>query len=99
VVTKEMLNSVEIINQVDRKFIAAKLGDILVMFDQHAVDERVKLEELEEQLANGRIQIQPTAISHLVPITPRERETLETWKSTFESWGTKKGKNSSFCFV
>lgn len=42
----------QILGQIDRKFIATKMNgkktevnvDFLVLFDQHAVDERVKLE-------------------------------------------------------
>lgn len=43
--------------QVDAKFLAFKLDRLLVLFDQHAVDERIKLEEfLEAYLAPGHLE-------------------------------------------
>ncbi|MGH0180021.1 UNVERIFIED_CONTAM: hypothetical protein FKN15_003311 [Acipenser sinensis] len=55
--TKEMINSMEVVQQVDNKFIAClintrsqedtdKEGNLLVLVDQHAAHERVRLEKL-----------------------------------------------------
>lgn len=45
---KECLKNISIIGQVDNKFIAAIKEDdkLLLLFDQHAVDERIRLEKL-----------------------------------------------------
>lgn len=45
---KECLKNISIIGQVDNKFIAAIKEDdkLLLLFDQHAVHERIRLEKL-----------------------------------------------------
>ncbi len=54
---KSMFGSLEVVGQVDRKFIAAKIkvketddneDELLILFDQHAVHERIRLESLIE---------------------------------------------------
>ena len=49
--------------QVDKKYIVAKAGGCIVCFDQHAVDERVRLERLERRikLPLDSAQVQPQA--------------------------------------
>ncbi|KAJ3648441.1 hypothetical protein Zmor_020245 [Zophobas morio] len=48
--TKSIFKNLEVIGQVDNKFIAAleKTKNLVLLFDQHAVHERVRLEELSE---------------------------------------------------
>jgi DNA mismatch repair ATPase MutL len=46
--TKDQLASAEVIAQVDSSFITVKMGSLLCLVDQHAADERVSLETLEE---------------------------------------------------
>ena len=48
--TKEMLASAEVISQVDSSFITLKMGSLICAVDQHAADERVSLEALENAL-------------------------------------------------
>lgn len=50
--TKEMLNSAEVIAQVEHKFIIVNMRGVLCAVDQHAADERVSLEKLEDALFN-----------------------------------------------
>ena len=50
-INKEDLIGITVINQVDNKFILTKMTrGQLVIFDQHAVDERIQLEELENHI-------------------------------------------------
>ena len=50
--TKEMLSSAEVISQLDSSFILIKMGCLICAVDQHAADERVSLETLENALMN-----------------------------------------------
>lgn len=50
VITKDMLSKAEVIAQLDSKFIVVNICGILSLVDQHAADERVGLEHLEEAL-------------------------------------------------
>jgi DNA mismatch repair ATPase MutL len=45
-ITRDNLKHCEILNQVDCKFILARDGDVVFAVDQHAADERVRLESL-----------------------------------------------------
>jgi len=63
--SKESLLNLQIIGQVDTKFIACRMSptssmggeDLLIFFDQHAVDERIKLEELTKSFVIGKIRL------------------------------------------
>ena len=46
--TKDMLSSdrLRIVGQVDAKYVLARTGSLMIIIDQHAADERVKLEEM-----------------------------------------------------
>jgi DNA mismatch repair enzyme (predicted ATPase) len=50
VITKDMLLKAEFVAQLDSKFIVVNMCGILCLVDQHAADERVGLERLEEAL-------------------------------------------------
>ncbi|KAJ7068645.1 hypothetical protein C8F01DRAFT_1050970 [Mycena amicta] len=50
---KADLRNVEVIEQVDRKFIACLINNALVLIDQHAADERVRVERFLKQLCLG----------------------------------------------
>ena len=53
--TKDMLSSAEVIAQVEDKFIIIKTQGKLCIVDQHAADERVALEKLENALFNPNV--------------------------------------------
>lgn len=48
--TKKLFENIEVIGQIDLKFIASveRSKNLLILFDQHAVHERVRLEMLNE---------------------------------------------------
>jgi DNA mismatch repair protein MLH3 len=106
--TGETLREARIINQVDMKFIACTLrsasasqgtsresGNTLVLIDQHAADERIRVEHLlappcEAFLAGNAIdQSQVLPEPKLILLTQRERQNLMTpiIQEAFARWG------------
>lgn len=57
VITKDMLLKAEFIAQLDSKFIVVNMCGILCLVDQHAADERVGLERLEEALQKNMFSL------------------------------------------
>lgn len=97
-ITRKALSSAKIIAQVDRKFILTKvsLNDAesgsstgLFMIDQHAADERCRLEELMKdyfgpsQAAVSELLDQPIIIA----LSQTEAESLRRRSSYFAAWG------------
>ncbi|PHH59073.1 hypothetical protein CDD81_3824 [Ophiocordyceps australis] len=109
-VSKSALADAEVIGQVDRKFILVKLPlesvakrtveanearvPALVMVDQHAADERCKLEELmagyfERKPANGSYEavVEPLEQPMVFEMADQEGEMLQRYHGYFASWG------------
>ncbi|GBL96905.1 DNA mismatch repair protein Mlh3 [Araneus ventricosus] len=81
--TQNCFNNLKVIGQVDCKFIACIMEDLsnntkneklLILFDQHAVHERVRLEELFEDLYEVK---ENKKVVKTVPISPSLDVTLE----------------------
>lgn len=121
---KQDLQKAEVIAQVDQKFILAKLkatspsahearenlATTLVLIDQHAADERCRVEALFEELfapsPDGFRSIQAVTLDPLVFEIPSVEKTLfGRYRSFFGSWGIdyaveqKPEENSAFIFV
>ena len=98
---KQDLETVEIVAQVDRKFILATLGttpgghgpdvarSVLVLIDQHAADERCRVEALFEQFLEGTFpQIDTVTLDPIVFGAPStELALLKRYARFFNSWG------------
>ena len=90
--TKEMLLSVRVINQLDQKFIICKIDDLLLAVDQHAADERVRYEKMEKQMFGECGQKRNLQVEFLsrpldVETNEHERYLLERFRACLESWG------------
>ncbi|KAF4159373.1 hypothetical protein CNMCM6069_002040 [Aspergillus lentulus] len=93
--SKSHLATANIIAQVDRKFILAKLADghssqsVLVLIDQHAADERCRIESLfGEMFADGHRQVQTIRIDPITFDIPLTEATLfGKHADFFASWG------------
>lgn len=104
--SREALSRATIIAQVDRKFILVRMTplnedrsdnistQVLVLVDQHAADERCRLEQLLSDMFSvdeglGAISIRthqfPTPIQY--PIQEEEISSLAAYSKFFESWG------------
>ncbi|GAQ85942.1 DNA mismatch repair protein [Klebsormidium nitens] len=91
-ISSDMLQRLRVFQQLDRKFIAAVAGNTLVIIDQHAADERVRLEELKEMVL-GVKDSETTTSSNLLKeaiklaLTPADEQVLRTHKRVVEQWG------------
>ncbi|GMI86304.1 MUTL protein homolog 3 [Hibiscus trionum] len=52
-ISKKCLTDAKVLQQVDKKFIPIVAGGTLAIIDQHAADERIKLEELRHMVLSG----------------------------------------------
>jgi DNA mismatch repair protein MutL len=90
-VTKDLLRNSSVIAQVDRKFILARAGPILLCVDQHAADERIKLEALEREVYSQeggagfkRRTLTPPMVLHM---SSHELSLLDLYSSTLHHYG------------
>ncbi|KAF7171437.1 hypothetical protein CNMCM5623_003795 [Aspergillus felis] len=92
---KSHLATANVIAQVDRKFILAKLADdhssrsVLVLIDQHAADERYRIESLfGEMFVDGHRQVQTIRIDPIIfDILLMEATLFGKHADFFASWG------------
>ena len=107
-ISKEALARACVISQVDRKFILVKLplqslksgeaqkgeSSTLIMLDQHAADERCRLEDLmqnyfAEDPNSGKLKanVEPLERPLTYAVSSKEFELLDQHRSHFASWG------------
>ncbi|EOQ98664.1 hypothetical protein E3P77_04059 [Wallemia ichthyophaga] len=85
-ITRKDLEKTQVIGQVDSKFIVALSTNTLLIFDQHAADERVKLERYMNQLLS-RENVLLVSPSIRVRLTAIEVYTLLSNTAIVEMWG------------
>ena len=91
-ISRPALHHAVVISQVDRKFILARLprpNALLVLIDQHAASERVKLEELMQAYfsSSGVAVSEPLAEPLRFELPPREADLLVRYRAHFGRWG------------
>ncbi|KAF7546551.1 hypothetical protein G7Z17_g8362 [Cylindrodendrum hubeiense] len=108
-VSRHALAQATVISQVDRKFILVKLpledvatgdskmdkrGSALVMLDQHAVDERCRLEDLmagffthDTSSGNTKANIEALGRPLVFEVSSKEHDLLEQHRDYFAAWG------------
>lgn len=92
-----LLSKLEVIRQVDRKFILARVvdestGSLLLCIDQHAADERVKLEQLELKMFGPdgdqlNVEVSTYARPQLLLLNATEASTLDLHEDIVRAWG------------
>ncbi|KAK6127564.1 hypothetical protein DH2020_038682 [Rehmannia glutinosa] len=55
-IDRTSLEDAKVLNQVDKKFIAVVAGNTLAIIDQHAADERIRLEDLRQKVLSGEMK-------------------------------------------
>ncbi|CAI5733126.1 unnamed protein product [Hyaloperonospora brassicae] len=97
-IDKSTLAKLQVIRQVDRKFILVRAdtsqGTLLLCIDQHAADERVRLEKLEKDVFGHdrslreveRYDHEPPLILH---VNAKEHETMQYHEELITGWGFK----------
>jgi DNA mismatch repair protein MutL len=90
--TKAMVDRLELLGQVDAKYLVCRCDDMVVALDQHAVDERIRLERMQHQVFGARAlheHVRPRFLSDALrlSVSPRQRAVLVEHRAAFELWG------------
>ena len=95
-ITREELQSIEFIGQLDSKFLVCKISKSkkLIVIDQHAADERIKLEELLIYFKSP-ISIQKHAVIPpvVLDVNQRQKDALRRKVNEFQVWGLEFNSN------
>ena len=85
--SKRSLSSLRCVAQVASSWLLCLSRDgCLVCVDQHAADERIRLEDLQQQLLTLRRSC-PLAEPQQLPLMEQERQTLRLHRTQVEEWG------------
>ncbi|KAG4443355.1 hypothetical protein IFR05_001144 [Cadophora sp. M221] len=107
-ISKDALQRADVVSQVDQKFILVKLqststasseldsGDMLILIDQHAADERIRVERLMQELCSppspnsaASSGILTTSLAKVLnlDLSTKEIDLLQIHQSHFANWG------------
>ncbi|GMF20369.1 unnamed protein product [Phytophthora fragariaefolia] len=95
-ISKSTLDGMKVIRQVDRKFVLVEAdtsrGKLLLCIDQHAADERVRLEKMETDMfgrhgAQRRVETRRHEPPLVLRMNPNEREMLRYHEKMIKLWG------------
>ncbi|OJJ44779.1 hypothetical protein ASPZODRAFT_168461 [Penicilliopsis zonata CBS 506.65] len=95
-ISRNQLQTATVIAQVDQKFILTKMqvtngknsGFMLALIDQHAADERCRIEQLFRDLVSDSLQVQTIAVKPIAfQVSPREATLLRRASDFFTRWG------------
>ena len=92
VLTRDDLREFHVVGQVDKKFILLRLGNQIIGFDQHAVDERINVERMYMQLieqclsGNGSSELEDKIAFGANEV---ESELITRYEETLAFWGVR----------
>ncbi|KAA8547596.1 hypothetical protein F0562_004025 [Nyssa sinensis] len=87
-INKNCLEDAKVLQQVDKKFIPVVAGGVLAIIDQHAADERIRLEELRQKVLSGEMK----TITHLdaeqeLVLPEIGYQLLHNYAEQIQTWG------------
>ncbi|ORY96384.1 hypothetical protein BCR43DRAFT_274473 [Syncephalastrum racemosum] len=85
--TKSDLARAEVVSQVDRKFILLRLDTLLLLVDQHAADERVRLEQMLEGLQGDALEAVLIEPALQVSLAAHEHQAVLERTRDLARWG------------
>ncbi|XP_047973390.1 DNA mismatch repair protein MLH3 isoform X1 [Salvia hispanica] len=87
-VERACLENAKVLDQVDKKFIAIVAGKTLAIIDQHAADERIKLEELRSKVLSGEMKtIKYLDSEHELVLPEIGYQLLHNYAEQIQTWG------------
>ncbi|KAL3525170.1 hypothetical protein ACH5RR_013542 [Cinchona calisaya] len=87
-IDKNCLKDAKVLQQVDKKFIPVVAGSILAVIDQHAADERIRLEELRQKVLSGEMkQITFLEAEQELLLPEIGYQLLHNYVDQIENWG------------
>ncbi|KAL6586479.1 hypothetical protein OROMI_001467 [Orobanche minor] len=87
-IDRTSLEDAKVLNQVDKKFIAVVAGKTLAMIDQHAADERIKLEDLRLKVLSGKMKTITYLDADQEMVLPEiGYQLLQNYAAQVQSWG------------
>ncbi|KAL8549991.1 hypothetical protein ACS0TY_008713 [Phlomoides rotata] len=87
-IERASLENATVLNQVDKKFIAVVAGKILTMIDQHAADERIRVEELRHKVLSGEMKkITYLDAEHELVLPEVGYQLLHNYVDQIQAWG------------
>ncbi|XP_020597172.1 DNA mismatch repair protein MLH3-like [Phalaenopsis equestris] len=87
-INKGCLDNVKVLLQLDRKFIPVVASGILLIIDQHAADERIRLEGLRKKVLHGELQ-NSTYLNpeHELVLPELGYQLLQKYAEQIKKWG------------
>ena len=84
---KQRLPKIEVIKQINKKFLLGIGEDGVYLLDQHAVHERIRFEELMKQYSTKRNDKQTLLDPLVLDLGPEEKELIESKIELFNQFG------------
>ncbi|KAM3362867.1 DNA mismatch repair protein MLH3 isoform X2 [Capsicum galapagoense] len=87
-IDKNCLEGAKVLQQVDKKFIPIVAGTTLAIIDQHAADERIRLEELRDKVLSGQKRTTTYLDSEQELVMPEiGHQLLLNYADQIQNWG------------
>ncbi|XP_020554294.1 DNA mismatch repair protein MLH3 isoform X2 [Sesamum indicum] len=87
-IDRTSLEDAKVLSQVDKKFIAVVAGKTLAIIDQHAADERIRLEELRHKVLSGEMKTVTYLDAEQELVLPEiGHQLLHNYAEEIQTWG------------